>query len=245
MSIDSSEMLIQLSQGVILNNFIRKMTSSLLLMLTILALSGCVTRQLNNDIKVHENGQALYNNDVITAATITKSGKDNYSWVFIGKDFDYALTSGASDFLRALVSDKMDKARIMVYEDGTFMLNKEKNKFSGQITLKYSYRNRSEKTLILDILKLKEWYCTGDNSDAGECRIELRGLQGTIHQKAPVPADVFRFDHPIKVNFYTQNTLSAKRLLYPAAVATDVVLSPLYLLGGLAVLSVYGIILLN
>ncbi|MGL4430108.1 MAG: hypothetical protein ACRCT4_14460 [Silvania sp.] len=228
-----------------MDNFARKMVNGLSLVLTILALSGCVTKQLKNDIKDHENGRALYNNDVITAATITESGKGNYSWVFIGNNFDYALASGASDFLRALVSGKVDKARIRVSEDGTFMINKEKNKFTGEITLKYSYRDQSEKMLILNILKLSEWYCSGNNKGTGECEIRLSGLQGTIHQKAHVPADVFRFDHPIKVKFYTRNTLSAKRLLYPAAVATDVVLSPLYLVGGIAVLSVYGIILLH
>ncbi|MDN4629705.1 hypothetical protein [Erwinia sp. PsM31] len=228
-----------------MNNFVRKMDNVLLLVLTVLALSGCATKNLKNDIKHHENGRTLYNNDVITAATITESGKENYSWVFIGNNFDYALTSGASDFLRALVSGKIDKARVRVSEDGTFTLNKEKNQFSGEVTLKYSYRDQSEKMLILNILKLSEWYCTGNNKGAGECEIKLSGLQGTIHQKAHVPADVFRFDHPIKVKFYTRNTLSAKRLLYPAAVATDVVLSPLYLLGGVAVLSVYGIILLH
>lgn len=216
-----------------------------MLILTVLALSGCATQQLKNDIENHENGRALYNNDVITAATITESGKDNYKWVFIGNNFDYALTSGASDFLRALVSGKVDKTRVRVSEDGTFMLNKEKNQFSGEITLKYSYRDQSERMLILDILKLPEWYCANNKKGAGECEIRLPALYGTIHQKAPVPADVFRFDHPIKVKFYTRNTLSVKRLLYPAAVATDVVLSPLYLLGVVTVLSVYGIVLLH
>ncbi|MDH1319656.1 MULTISPECIES: hypothetical protein [Enterobacter] len=228
-----------------MDNFVRKMVNGLSLVLTILALSGCATKKLKNDIKDHENGRALYSNDVLTAATITESGKGNYSWVFIGNNFDYALTSGASDFLRALVSGKVDKTRVRVSEDGTFMLNKEKNQFSGEITLKYSYRDKSEKMLILNILKLTEWYCPGNNNGAGECEIRLSGLHGTIHQKAQVPADVFQFDHPIKVKFYTHNTLSTKRLLYPAAVATDVVLSPLYLLGGVAVLTVYGVILLH
>ncbi|WMY76062.1 hypothetical protein RHD99_09050 [Buttiauxella selenatireducens] len=41
---------------------------------------------------------------------------------------------------------------------------------------------------------------------------------------------------------YTGMMLS---LLYPVAIATDVVLSPLYLLGGIAVLSLYGIILMH
>lgn len=82
----------------ILDDFVRKMVNGLSLVLTVLALSGCATKQLKNDIKDHENGRALYSNDVITAATIIESGKENYSWVFIGNNFDYALTSGASDF---------------------------------------------------------------------------------------------------------------------------------------------------
>lgn len=229
----------------ILNISARKIVNGLSLVLTILVLSGCATKQLRNDIKNHENGRTLYNNDVITAVTITESAKENYSWVFIGNNFDYALTSGAKDFLRALISGKFDKARIRVSEEGTFMLNKGKTQFSGEITLKYSYRDRSEKMLILNTLKLSEWHCSNVNKEAGECEIRLSDLQGTIHQKALVPADVFRFDHPIKVKFYTDNSLSAKRLLYPVAVATDVVLSPLYLLGGVAVLSVYGALLLH
>lgn len=155
------------------------------------------------------------------------------------------LPPGGGDFLRALVIGKIDKTRIRVSEDGAFTLSKGKNQFSGEITLKYSYSDRSEKALILNTLKLSEWYCTNSNKGAGECEIRLSGLAGTIHQKAHAPSDVFRFNHPIKINFYTNNTLSAKRLLYPAAVATDVVLSPLYLLGGVAVLTVYGVILLH
>lgn len=229
----------------IVNNFVKKIGYGLSLILAVLVLAGCATKKLKNEIRSDENGRTLYRYDIITAATITKSGKENYSWVFIGHNFDYALTSGAGDFLRALVTGKIDKTRIRVSEDGVFTLNKEKNQFSGEITLKYSYRDLSEKALILNILKLSEWYCNGSHKGAGECEIRLFGLAGTIHQKAHVPSDVFRFNHPIKVNFYTNNTLSAKRLLYPAAVATDVVLSPLYLLGGVAVLTVYGVILLH
>lgn len=228
-----------------MNNCARKIVYGLSLIMTVLSLSGCATKKLKNDIRDDENGRKFYSSDVITAATITESGKENYSWVFIGHNFDYALTSGAGDFLRALVTGKIDKARIRVSEDGAFTLNKEKNQFNGEIILKYSYRDLSEKALILNILKLSEWYCNGSYKGAGECEIRLSGLAGTIHQKTHVPSDVFRFNHPIKVNFYTNNTLSAKRLLYPTAVATDVVLSPLYLLGGVAVLTVYGVILLH
>lgn len=148
-------------------------------------------------------------------------------------------------FLHALVTGEIDKTRVRVSEDGSFTLSKERNQFSGDITLKYSYRDQSEEILILNTFKLSEQYCNSNNKGGGECEIRLSDLTETIHQKASVPADVFRFDHPIKVSFYTRNTLSAKRLLYPAAVATDVVLSPLYLLSGAAVLPIYGIILLH
>lgn len=228
-----------------MNNISRKIVNGLSLILTVLALSACVTNQLKSAIRSDENGRTLHNSDVITAATITEAGKGNYRWVFIGSNFDYALTSGASDFFRALVTGKIDKARIRVSEESEFTLNKEKNQFNGEIVLKYSYRDLAERMFIMNDLNLPVWNCSGAYGDAGECKIRLTNLAGTIHKKSPVPDDVFRFNHPIKVKFYTRDTLSAKRLLYPAAVATDVVMSPLYLLSGVAVLTFYGIILLH
>ncbi|HDW3273369.1 MULTISPECIES: hypothetical protein [Enterobacter] len=91
-------------KGIISDNFSRKIAYGLSLILTVLALSGCVTRKLKNNIKGCESDYTLHNNDVITAATITESGKGSYSWVFIGDNFDYALTSGASVFF-ACVGD--------------------------------------------------------------------------------------------------------------------------------------------
>ncbi|EEQ09194.1 hypothetical protein ymoll0001_31460 [Yersinia mollaretii ATCC 43969] len=47
------------------------------------------------------------------------------------------------------------------------------------------------------------------------------------------------------MNFYSKNASSAKRALYPVAVAADVVMLPVYLLGGAAVAAFYGVVLLN
>lgn len=87
---------------------------------------------------------------------------------------------GGIFFLRALVTGKIDKARIRLSEDGAFTLSKGRNQFSGENTLKYSYSDQSEKALILNALELSEWYRT-NNKDPGECEIRLTGLAGTIY----------------------------------------------------------------
>lgn len=228
-----------------MNCVVRKIVSGISLSLVILSLSGCATRQLASDIKHHENDQTLYNSDVIMAATVTDLGNENYRWVFVGNHFDYSLSSGAEDFLRALVTGKIDKNRLATLRDGEFMLNKDKNQFRGEIRLKYFYRDRTERDSVISVLKLSSDSCSPENGDAGECEISLIDLNGTIHQKNSVPVDVFRFNHPFNVSFYTQNSLSAKRVLYPVAVVTDVAMSPLYLLGGVAVLTLYGTVSLH
>lgn len=222
-----------------------KITYGLSLILTILVLSGCVTKNLHGAIEDHENGSTLYSNDIITAAAMTDLGKENYNWVFIGNNFDYALASGGRDFFHALATGKIDKTRLTVDKNGAFTLKKDKKQFSGSIELKYRYQDSAERIYIVETLKLPLWRCSDKQGDEGECTISLNDLKGTLHKKAQVPDDVFRFTHPIKVNFYTRNGLSAKRALYPVAVATDVALSPLYLLGTVAVLGVYGTILLH
>lgn len=210
----------------------------------VLGLSGCVTDRLSDDIRSDEKGSTLYRNDVITAAAITQSGKTDYKWVFIGNHFDYSLTAGAEDFLRALVTNKIDQSRISVSKNGKFSLNKAKNQFTGNISLTYRYQNKTEQDQFIEILKLHYSNCSETSGESGVCEIDLTDIKGTIHKKASVPADVFRFNHPIKVDFYTENGLSAKRVLYPAAVAVDVVMSPLYLLGGVAGLSIIGLIIM-
>lgn len=224
-----------------MNHAVKRLFSGVLVIVTVLGLSGCATAKLSSDISSDEDGSTLYSNDVITAATVTQSGKADYKWVFIGNHFDYSLTSGADDFLRALVMGKIDQSRISVLQDGAFYLNKEKNQFDGNISLKYRYQDKADREQIDQILKFGYGDCSDTEGESGVCIIKLTNLTGTIHKKSTVPSDVLRFNHPVKVNFYTKNGLSAKRVLYPVAVATDVVMSPLYLLGGVTVLAIYGI----
>lgn len=222
----------------------KRIASVVVLIFAMLGMSGCVTKKLNNSIREHENGVGLYSSDNISAATFTQSGKDNYRWVFIGEHFNYSLTSGADDFLRALAMGKIDKSRITLSREGPFTLNKEKNKFSGDIELTYHYRTNAEREQISEYFPQSSWGCEAHAGVSAVCTIRLANLTGTIHQKSAVPSDLFYFSHPIKVNFYTSNTLSAKRALYPVAVATDVVLSPLYLIGFVTGFAVYSAALL-
>lgn len=227
-----------------MSSFVRRLSSGVLVLSVVLGLSGCVTKSLSGDISIDENRSTLYSNDVITAATVTQSGKADYKWVFIGNHFDYALTSGADDFLRALVTGKIEQSRVSVSKNGVFLLNKDKKQFSGDISLTYRYQDKTERDQIIQILNLRYGSCSQTSGESGVCEINLTDIKGTIHKKATVPADVFRFNHPIKVNFYTQNGLSAKRALYPVAVAADVVMSPLYLLGAVAGFSIMGLIIM-
>lgn len=77
-----------------------------------------------------------------------------------------------------------------------------------------------------------------------KCRIFLNNISGSIHLKSAVQKNILLFNNPFKVSFYKNNDLSLKRTLYPVAIAADVVLSPLYLIGVVTILGVYGSALL-
>lgn len=228
-----------------MNYNVKKMVSAFSVLFIFLGLSGCATEILSDSISNHESGQSFYSDDIITAAAVTNVGADNYRWVFIGNHFDYSLTSGADDFLRALVTGGIDKSRLKVSEKGVFTLDKGKTRFSGNITLLYQYPNAVDARKIAGLLKLPYWNCSKNDGESGVCEIIINNIVGTIHKKSTVPAGVFNFSQPVPVNFFTHNSLSAKRALYPVAVAADVAMSPLYLIGVVAVLSVYGVLLMH
>ncbi|HDL8234576.1 TPA: hypothetical protein PXQ89_001195, partial [Yersinia enterocolitica] len=144
-----------------------------------------------------------------------------------------------------LVTGQIDKKRIQVVSDGSFKLNDKKDKFIGNIELKYIYQTAVERDKIKLLIKNTDWNCSSNTETTGVCNISLDNLVGTIHRKSATPSDIFRFEHPLRVNFYSKNASSAKRALYPVAVAADVVMLPVYLLGGAAVAAFYGVVLLN
>lgn len=197
----------------------------------ILNTSGCVTGSLFNDIAITENQRRPHHDDSITAAAITKNEKDEYKWVFVGNKFDYTLQKGADGLMRALASGEIDKTRIQASSKGSFMLGNARNRFHGYITLTYTYQNHEDREMFIRAVNISDARCSDTAGASGNCQISLGGLEGTIHRKSKVPDDVFRFNTPIEIGFYTEKTLSAKRVLYPAAIAADVALIPIYLLG--------------
>ncbi|AIN17686.1 putative lipoprotein [Yersinia rochesterensis] len=207
-------------------------------------LSACVTKQLSADIRGHETGYTHYNDDVIIGMSLAQQG-GNKSWAFVGTHFDYVLSSGVDEFATLLVTGQIDKKRIQVVRDGSFRLNDKKDRFIGNIELKYIYQTVVERDKIKSLIKNTDWNCSSNTETTGVCNISLDNLVGTIHRKGATPSDIFRFEHPLRVNFYSKNTSSAKRALYPVAVAADVVMLPVYLLGGAAVAAFYGVVLLN
>ncbi len=207
-------------------------------------LSACVTNQLSDDIRGHEKGYTHYNDDIIVGVSLAKQG-DNKNWAFVGTHFDYVLSSGADEFLTLLVTGQIDKKKIEVVRDGGFNLNKKKDGFTGKIALKYRYQTAEERGKIEPLIKGADWNCPSLTETTGICNINLNNLVGTIHRKGATPADIFRFEHPLQVKFYSKNTTSAKRALYPVAVAADVVMLPVYLLSAAAVAAFYGVVSLN
>lgn len=213
--------------------------------ITLLFLSGCATRDLSRDIRDDERETDLYSSDSIKTASLTPLEDKNYGWVFNGVNFDYALTSGVDDFLQMLVSGKLDKMQMEINKSGVFVLSRDKKFFTGYVDFTYRFKSVEERKLILAVTHNPEFNCHWNDDNSGVCKISLSGLRGTIHQKGIVPPDAFEFNHAFNVNFYTQRTLSSKRLLYPVTLAKDVVMAPVYVLVGILVLPVYGALLLK
>lgn len=208
----------------------------------VLSGAGCVTSKLSSNIRSYEKDQTFYKDDEILGAAATPSDGGKFQWVFIGKHFDYRLDSGAEEFMNALVTGKIDKYLLSVSREGDFRLNDKRSGFYGYIRLKFNYNNDIEKKQVSESLNSSSYMCypTWQGNGVGECEIYLYDLAGTIHQKATIPKDTLWFNKPVEVGFYTKNSLSVKRVFYPAAIAADVALSPLYLMGYAIVFGAYG-----
>lgn len=224
--------------------FINKLLRNIILVIMIVNITGCVTSRLTESIGEHERGKVFYKDDEITGVAATKSVGGIYQWVFIGKHFDYKLDSNDDGFFQALVNGTIDKSRIIVNNDSKFYLSDDLTRYYGSIELTYRHVSNAEKVNISEELVSVGLSCSSESNGYEKCRIFLNNISGSIHLKSTVPKNIFLFSSPFKVVFYKNNDLSLKRTLYPAAIAADVVLSPLYLIGVVAILGVYGSALL-
>jgi len=208
-------------------------------------LSACaVTRELSNNIKQHETGSTFDNSDTLIGISLAQQEKKT-SWAIIGTHFDYILESGNPAFFSALVTGDIDKKNLKVVDKVGFDLVDGKSRFTGSIKLKYTYNTEKERSkisaLFVDSWRYckEDYYPTDKSYPTGSCTLNLDNLRGTIHQKATTQPDIFRFEEPVKVSFYTKNSLSAKRALYPVALAADAVILPVYAFIGVVALAVY------
>lgn len=209
---------------------IKAATGVLFTLLVALLLSGCVTRRLNESIKKQEAENKLYSSDNIDAAAYVSLGGEKNVWVLKGTHFDYVLDAGGDEFLRAIAEGKLTASHL-ISGKGEFILSTGKKHFEGSLALRYRYTSENDMNALLPFVKDSGWSCSEHYDGTMGCTVILASLKGTLHQKSPDLASTVRLNQAVGVKFYTKSSPSMKRLLYPAAVVADVVMSPVYLVG--------------
>lgn len=216
-----------------------------LVIITLFFLLGCESNKLSKEIRDEAKGGDLYSSDSIKTVSMTPVGGGKYGWVFNGIHFDYSLSSGVDEFLRLIVSGKLDKTHIEMNNSGVFILSRNKKSFAGVVDFTYHYYNEEERKLIWSVTRNPNENCHWNYDKSGVCNISLTELRGTIHQKSIVPTDAFKFNHAFNVNFYTEGSPSFKQEAYPVKIAKNVVMAPLYVLVTILILPVYILLSAN
>ncbi len=158
------------------------------------------------------------------------SGKDNdgnEGYVFVGKTFDYLLTSGAESVVKLLQDPQIDRHNLQAVDIAEFIISSNKKTFEGVLTLKYT----GETQEVKQVLTGYGFYCTAQN-----CTKKLYNLQGTIHKKSTTQdySQVLTFYHPFTVGFYEYKTSGMPEgltnALLPITITLDIVTSPLQII---------------
>ncbi|MEH0703780.1 hypothetical protein HPO94_15325 [Citrobacter portucalensis] len=69
------------------------------------------------------------------------SGKDNdgnEGYVFVGKTFDYLITSGVESVVKLLQDPQIDRHNLQAVDIAKFIISDNKKVFKGVLTLKYT-----------------------------------------------------------------------------------------------------------
>ncbi|WP_417026809.1 hypothetical protein [Citrobacter sp.] len=158
------------------------------------------------------------------------SGKDddgNEVYVFVGKTFDYLLTSGAESVVKLLQDPQIDRHNLQVVDIAEFIISDNKKGFEGVLTLKYTGETQDVKQVLTGY----GFNCTEQN-----CTKNLSKLQGTIHKKSTKQdySQMLTFYHPFTVGFYEYKNSQIPKVLtnalLPITITLDVVTSPLQIL---------------
>ncbi|WP_336220381.1 hypothetical protein [Citrobacter amalonaticus] len=203
----------------------------LFLLLLTLNLSGCLTYSLHEMIGDGKRQHTTYSNDEIVGFSKGIDSNKKEGWVFIGRNFDYLLSSGGESIISILNDDTIDKKNLTASAGGSFAITENGSSFTGNIYVEYQSATPIIDT-VRNSLKNYGFHCYADNA----CEL-VRFLSGNIHKKNTQQdnSKILIFHQPVKIEFYkTKMSISpaaAGVILYPATIAADVITSPLQLIG--------------
>jgi len=198
-------------------------------------LSGCNTVLLYKSTEGGGVTQQKWTSDTVIGLGLTKDADMKEKWVFMGKQFDYLLTSGGDEMVKLLQDQNIDRQELSVNKsvgkggfisEVKFIIDKDKKTFSGDINLQYHIKNDDNKKAI-------EKY--GFACISSTCTL-TKHIQGTIHakNKNQNEASMMTFYHPFTVEFYrikyTGDHTAVRSVLTPFAVTADIITAPLQLL---------------
>ncbi|MTH47833.1 YidX family protein [Intestinirhabdus alba] len=190
-------------------------------------LSGCFSIMLAVNSKP---GRQLkeWKSDTVTGLSLAQDRAGTQGYVFIGKGFDYLLTSGVDSIVNLLKSPDIDRHDLQVSNVAKFIIDNDKKQFTGDLTLQYRWKTQEAKQTAIRY---------GFACSASLCLQKLSGLKGSVHQKNNQQdySQALVFYHPFKVAFYqykrTGMPAGVTNALIPVALTLDIVTSPVQLLG--------------
>ena len=131
------------------------------LLLSCTALPGCLTYSLSQKIGDGKDVSISYSKDEIIGFSKGVGSNKKEGWVFVGKNFDYLLTSGGDSVVSLLNDDSIDKENLTAREEEHFLITGNGNYFSGRISIRY--KNSPSNDSVLDQLKNKGFTCYINN----------------------------------------------------------------------------------
>ena len=157
-------------------------------------LSGCFSIVLAVNSKP---GRQLkeWKSDTVTGLSLAQDSAGTQGYVFVGKEFDYLLTSGVDNIVSLLKSPDIDRRDLQVSNVAKFIINNDKKQFTGELTLQYRWKTQEAKQTAIRY---------GFACSASLCLQKLSDLKGSVHKKNDQQdySQALVFYHPFKVAFY-------------------------------------------
>ncbi|WP_407198319.1 YidX family protein [Citrobacter portucalensis] len=189
-------------------------------------LSGCLSFMWLKAGDPHTTMEK-WETDTVIGLSSGKDNDGNEGYVFVGKTFDYLITSGAESVVKLLQDPQIDRHNLQAVDIAKFIISDNKKVFKGVLTLKYTGETQDVKQVLTGY---------GFDCSAHYCTKNLSKLQGTIHKKSTKQdySQMLTFYHPFTVGFYEYKTSHIPEFvtngLLPITITLDVVTSPLQIL---------------